>query len=195
MRSTMRHNRGKSLVKKFLIPCSIKTAIKDVRSNIKAKKVLNIFPGVSRTEYLAQISEIKKMYSRHGITYSIPVFEFCPPKNIDYADKLNLEILQMHSSQTEPSPLNNTTGEMLCKMGISPLKNLKGTKFDRQMQARCFQFILFYIFALWYYLPTHGYERYKEMCLNLYKGKIQYFEGLIDEYLQKGEKSRLGRLI
>ena len=61
MRSTMRHNRGKSLVKKFLIPCSIKTAIKDVRSNIKAKKVLNIFPRVSRTEYLAQISEIKKI--------------------------------------------------------------------------------------------------------------------------------------
>lgn len=163
--------------------------------------IAQVCDGVDKSMYLFPshmpevISEIKKMYSRYKITYTAPVFGFEPAKNIGYLDKLNLEILKRQTSQPESNSLNPTTGEMLFKMGIFPAKNLKGTKLDQQMQARCFQFILFYIFALWYYLPTHPYQRYKQECLDFYKEKIQYFEGLIDEYLKKGEKSRLSSLL
>jgi len=156
-----------------------------------ANKNMPLFPA----QMIEVINEIKNMYSRYGISYSIPVFEFNQPKNIGYLDRINPKILQLQVFEHKSDYKNPTAGEILFKMGIFPAKNVKGTKIDRQMQARCFQLILFNIFVLWYYLPTNKLGRYKEMCVNFYKEKMQYFENLIDEYLKKAEKSRLSRLL
>lgn len=174
----------------------IRSLIYCLENNIKhicdgVDKNLSLFP----THIPDVKDEISNMYSRYGITYIAPVYELKQPRNIGYLSKLNLELLDLQTSDNESEAKGSTTGEILYKMGILPVENVKGTKMDRKMQYRCFQFILFYIFARWYYLPTYGYQRYKEMCLNFYKEKMQYFEGLIDEYLKKPEIARLSRLL
>ncbi len=76
-----------------------------------------------------------------------------------------------------------------------PSKNVKGTELDRKMQPRCFQFILFNNFVLWYYLYNHSYDEYRKATLKFYREKISTFTKLIDEYVKKGKKSRLYKLV
>jgi len=145
------------------------------------------------------INEFKKMYSKYGIIYDTPVFESDYPENIAYAGKIQPGIIKLpgnnNFSQRNTSAKNTTTGEILQKMGIFKEKNIKGTKEDRHMQGRCFQLVLFNIFALWYYLSNHSLEEYRATAKNFIRDKIEYFDGSIREYLEKKDKSRLIKLL
>ncbi|MCF7907352.1 MAG: hypothetical protein K9L86_00525 [Candidatus Omnitrophica bacterium] len=155
-------------------------------------KSMVLFP----THMREVVGLIKDMYFRYGIIYSLPVYECGTPRKIGYFDKykLDLNISEPDNFAVDSESNNPTTGEILHKMGIFPSDNIKGTKLDHQMQYRCFQFILTYILALWYYLPKDGYEKYKDVCIEFYKEKINYFYPLLDEYFNKKESSSLARL-
>ncbi|MCD6221250.1 hypothetical protein J7K25_03730 [bacterium] len=140
------------------------------------------------------IEEIKKFYARYGITYIVPVFELKQPQDIDWISKLGLKgVIDSPSLKKEEAEL--TTGRILYRMGFFPLENVKGTKIDRAMQARCFQLILFNIFLYWYYLPKYGHKKYSENVLNFYTEKVKYFDTLIQEYIEKGKNSKLYQLV
>ena len=66
-----------------------------------------------------------------------------------------------------------TSGNILCKKGFFSQENVKGTKLDHKMQARCFQLILFNIFVHWYFIPLYGPQKYEKMCVDFYKDKIK----------------------
>lgn len=140
------------------------------------------------------IDELKALYRSYGIEYNAPVYEFAHPGDIGWFEKLGMESLA-GSAEDEKKGGAATTGEELFRMGIFPLKNMKGTAQDRKMQARCFQLVLANIFANWVYIPAYGLEKYKEECVSLYKEKIGYFSGLIQEYKREKTKSRLYKLI
>jgi predicted subunit of tRNA(5-methylaminomethyl-2-thiouridylate) methyltransferase len=137
--------------------------------------------------------ELKALYARYNIEYTVPVYEFSHPDDIGWLDKLGVSGLMERKEKKEDGAV--TTGEQLFKMGIFPSKNMKGTREDRRMQARCFQLVLSNIFAHWLYIPDHGLEKYKKKCVEFYKEKIAYFNGLIVEYVRDKSKSRFYRLI
>ncbi len=176
----------------------IRTAIYCLENNIKYvcdganKNVgLRYFPA----QMPEVVAEIKNMYAQNGITYFTPVFDFDEPKDIGWSDKLGLEKLCLLDKKENQRESGITSGKILHKMLFFPGENIKGTKIDRAMQARCFQFVLFNIFLYWYYLPTHGSLKYKVMTVNLYKEKIEYFKAFIEEYLERKNESRLRALM
>ncbi|MDD5281762.1 MAG: hypothetical protein PHC37_02375 [Candidatus Omnitrophica bacterium] len=178
----------------------IRTIIYCLRNNITyacdgANQGMYFFPD----QMDGVINETKKMYLNFGINYFNPVFEFEGPQDIDFSDRLHLERLPVF--QSEENNLHaagwkeKTTGYKLYSLGLMPSENVKGSKLDRQMQPRCFQFILFNIWLHWYYLNSHTYEEYKELSLIFFKDKIATFTKLIAEYLEKGKKGRLSNLL
>ncbi|MDD5080117.1 MAG: hypothetical protein PHH68_07370 [Candidatus Omnitrophica bacterium] len=139
------------------------------------------------------IGELKALYRRFGVEYNSPVYEFAHPDDSGWFDKMGMGSLTGAGEEKKDSVV--TTGEELFRMGIFPKKNMKGTAQDRRMQARCFQLVLANIFANWVYIPRYGLEKYKKGCVDLYKEKIGYFSGLIEEYSRKNKKSMLYKLI
>ena len=176
----------------------IRTLIYCLENNIKyvcdgANK--NAGAGYFPAQMLEVIDLIEEMYAQYGVSYSRPVFDFDEPKGITWVDKLGLEKLQLSSIDTGKEETELTSGKILFKENLFPRENVKGTKIDHKMQARCFQLILFNIFLYWYYLPVHGSSKYKETAVNFYQEKVEYFRALIDEYLEKKSKSRLYNFI
>ena len=141
------------------------------------------------------INEIKNMYARYGIVYLTPVFDFDEPKGTNWVDKLGLEKLQLKKIEKKGKNSIITSGKILFKMNFFPAENIKGTKIDHQMQARCFQLILFNIFLYWYYLPKYGFLKYKETANSFYKEKIEYFNSLLKEYMEEKHGSKLYRFL
>lgn len=144
------------------------------------------------------IEETKKMYAYFGIDYFNPVFNFEGPQDIDFADRLHFDRIALLKEENDPSyyeKKKKTTSYRLYELGLIPAENVKGTKLDRQMQPRCFQFILFNIWLHWYYLSDRNYQEYKDATLKFFKEKITTFIKLTSEYLEKQEKSRIYRSI
>ena len=143
-----------------------------------------------------------KMYASVGITYDTPVFKYEGPQNIDFTDRLNLEKITTGQQDTDDERAEQeqkTTGYQLYRMGLMPSVNVKGTKLDRQMQPRCFQFILSNIFVHWWFLSNRSYEEYEEAVYTFYKGKIERFTELLHQFADEldkpgKKKSKLARL-
>ena len=176
----------------------IRTLIYCLENNIKhvcdgANK--NAGAGYFPAQMLEVIDLIEKMYAQYEIIYSRPVFNLDEPKGTTWVDKLGLEKLQLPSIKAGKQETELTSGRILFNENILSKENVKGTKMDHKMQARCFQLILFNIFLYWYYLPTHGPSKYKETAVNFYQEKMEYFQALVDEYLEKKSKSRLYKFI
>jgi len=151
-----------------------------------ANKNMKLFPA----QMPEVIAELKGMYSQYGITYFTPVFEFDSPKDIGWFNKLGVEKLDILNNNAR-SKKSLTSGKILFKMGILPEENVKGTKLDKKMQFRCFQFILFNIFVNWHFIPTYGIQKYKQTCISFYREKIEYFKSFLEEYLDKRNQSKL----
>lgn len=157
-----------------------------------ANKSMRLFPA----QMPSVAEEIKKMYSGFGINYSLPVFHLENPSDTGFMDRLGIKnILPDFEFGENNACAKDTTGYKLFELGLMPAANVKGTVLDRKMQPRCFQFILFRIFAQWYYLYNHTYEQYEKMVLEFFTQKIKHCTHLIEEYSKKKEKSRLFRLI
>jgi len=158
-----------------------------------ANQGMNLFPA----QMAEVLSELKDMYAKFGIRYSNPVFNFEGPQNVGFTDRLHFDkVLKKEGNGGSGTPKQeNTTGCKLYKMGLMPSENVKGTDLDRKMQPRCFQFILFNIFIKWYYLYDHTHEEYVKATVELYRKKISYLTGVLEEYIAQGVKSKFSRII
>jgi len=161
-----------------------------------ANQGMRLFPAQMKRV----IEETKKMYVNFGINYMNPVFDFEGPQDLEFTDRLRLErvLPSQNKEEADDSSLEEkkmTTGCKLFELGLMPSENVKGTKLDRKMQPRCFQFILFNIFILWYYMHNRTYEQYEEATFKFYKDKISLFTKLLKEYTEKGPKSKIFKLV
>jgi predicted subunit of tRNA(5-methylaminomethyl-2-thiouridylate) methyltransferase len=134
------------------------------------------------------IEELKKLYKSFGISYSNPVFDYEAPQEASFINvdskvlKSKVGEQQVLNQKEETGSIESTTktaGHVLYKMGLAPAPNMKGTKYDQKRQPRCFQFILFHIFAIKYFLSSRSYDEYQENTVTFFKEKISMAKDLI----------------
>lgn len=133
------------------------------------------------------IDKLKEMYSANGIEYFNPVFEMEGPSDPGFIEKSNLQFVQSKSDYSVPDyDISKTPGYKLFQMGLAPAPNVKGSNYDKKRQPRCFQFIIFNIFALKYFMSKHSYEEYEKLTTHFYNEKINNMIELLKEH--KSEK-------
>jgi len=136
------------------------------------------------------IVRLQAMYREFGIDYSNPVFDYQPPEERGFVDQAYVQLLsspikkesdfdKRDPAAAAPAPAPATTpapqptsGELLYRMKLAPAPNVKGTPYDRGRQPRCFQFILFNVFANKYFLNGRSYEEYEQATLRFFTEKI-----------------------
>lgn len=153
-----------------------------------ANKNMSHFPA----QMVGVIELLSKMYQRFGVTFIHPVFDTDHPDDLNWIHKLGFASL---AGKTKDKKQRQTTGGILYELGILPAENVKGTDVDRQMQARCFQLTLLNLFALGYFIPTHGMRKYQEAVRRFYTDRIELFIGKIQAYLSHGADSEMARWI
>jgi hypothetical protein len=154
-----------------------------------ANKNMPHFPDQMRET----ISCFKRLYLHFGITYSNPVFDYAFPADIDWIHKLG--VASLYGAPSGPGPDVMTTGRFLHRKGILPAENVKGTALDRTMQARCFQLTLLNAFALGYYIPTHGMNRYREGIERFYNERADHFIRETERYLDGDRNTAFARAV
>ena len=151
-----------------------------------ANKGMDLFPAQMENV----LAEIRGLYKEFGITYTNPVFNYEPPEEGEFLEKQNLALVkpdfESDPGAEKPVDKSKTTGYRLQKMRLAPAENVKGTAYDRQRQPRCFQFILFNVFAKKYYLASHSMDEYREDTLTFYKSKIESCRRLLTGYVRDG---------
>jgi predicted subunit of tRNA(5-methylaminomethyl-2-thiouridylate) methyltransferase len=137
------------------------------------------------------IEKLQAMYREFGITYSNPVFDYEPPEEKGFIDQSYVQMLSQpvktesdfDKRDRAPKDGNScspkseetkkvTSGEILYRMKLAPAPNVKGTPYDRARQPRCFQFILFNVFANKYFLNASSYDDYQASTLTFFSEKI-----------------------
>lgn len=158
-----------------------------------ANKGMNVFPAQMKEVLLM----IKDMYAQFGINYINPVFNFEEPQDSSFYDRLGFEKIfdSFKKDDSYYEKKKNTTGYKLFELGLMPSDNVKGSKLDRSMQSRCFQLVLFNVFALSYYIPTYGSKKYQEKTVEFCKDKINVCLIRLREYINEKNKSKLFCLI
>lgn len=138
------------------------------------------------------IDKLKQMYSSFNIEYFNPVFEMEGPSDPGFIEKSNLQFVQSNSdySIAEYDSIK-TPGYKLFQLGLAPAPNIKGTEYDKKRQPRCFQFIIFNIFALKYFMSKHSYTEYEAQTTKFYNEKI---DNMI-ELLKNRDNKKIKRLL
>ncbi|MDP7322304.1 MAG: 7-cyano-7-deazaguanine synthase [Bacteriovoracaceae bacterium] len=143
------------------------------------------------------INLLKKMYADFGVNYSNPVFDYEAPEEASFINSENKGVLKSDLPSHEVLDQNehkkkksktHTAGQVLYEMGLAPAPNVKGSKYDKARQPRCYQFILFNIFAIKYYLAKHSYDEYEKMTTHFFDQKIQMVRDLIANKEEKKNK-------
>jgi hypothetical protein len=138
------------------------------------------------------LKEIRALYASFSIDYSNPIREWDVPADQRFLDRL---IIDPHGfpPTAEPSgrPLGKTSGRYLYEQGLMPHPNVKGSALDRSMQHACYPFVLFNIFAFWYYLSRHEYADYEQRMVRLFREKMADLHGLLEDYRRSARQSLL----
>ena len=141
------------------------------------------FPG-----HMGRVLEVfRALYAHFGIAYSNPVRDWDTPPDIRFLQRL---VVDPHQSD---AAVGRTTGRYLYENGLMPQPDVKGSPLDHSMQHACYPFVLFNIFAFWYYLPFHSYEEYESRMTRLFGEKAEEFRGLLEGYRDARAQSLLGR--
>ncbi|MBT3583803.1 MAG: hypothetical protein HN509_02760 [Halobacteriovoraceae bacterium] len=182
--------------------CKLSMHIRTIKYCLE-NKVWHVSDGANQgmTMFPAQmkpvIDELKKMYIHFGIAYSNPVFDFEAPEEATFINKEHMiissnvagdEAVLEQRADAKKGDANKTSGHLLYKMGLAPSPNVKGSDYDRKRQPRCFQFVLFNIFAIKYFLATRTYDEYQDDTLGFFKDKISFFTKFLTD--DKHEKKR-----
>ena len=141
------------------------------------------------------ITRVKDFYRSFEIEYTNPVRDWEVSENRQFMDQLVVDQHGFPFTSGEEEPTRRTTGRYLYEQGILPRPNVKGSALDRSMQQDCYPFVLYNIFAFWYYLPWHTYAQFEAIIVRLMNGKMMELQDDIQDFLQDPEKSRLGALI
>lgn len=140
------------------------------------------------------LAEMRRLYARFGIAYTSPVYDYDFPRDIDWLHKLGLPAVTGPAADDAPR-FGRTTGKVLLEAGLAPEANVKGTEYDRRMQARCFQLTLLNVAALGWYIPREGMEKYRERVRTFYREKIAVFGNQVDQYVRDPDRSALHALL
>jgi len=170
----------------------VRTIVYCLVNNVKhvcdgANKGMDIYPG----QMSGVLNEITKLYEIFGIHYFNPVFDYEPPEEKSYI-KDDTFRKRIGNYDNTPALVNkNTTERKLYELGITPSENVKGSEYDKKRQGRCFQLILFRIFANKYFLASKTIDEYVEKVGTLYNEKIAVAKKLIDDYINQSKRSKL----
>lgn len=173
----------------------VRTVIYCQDNNIKnvadgANQAMTMFPSQMKEV----ITDLKRMYEHFNINYFNPVFEMEASGMGDFIELQNLQFLNEASSDntiSEDEFKGETPGTKLFDMGLAPSKNVKGTKYDKARQPRCFQFIPFNIFAKKYFMANKTYEEYRDGTVKFYQSKINT---MID-FIQNKDKNKNKKIL
>ena len=156
-----------------------------------------VWDGANRNMYIfpAQMEGVmgllRDMYARYGIEYENPVFEFEDPQGMNFGSR----VYGLNPAREETADrASQSTGEVLRGMGILPSADVKGTEIDREMQARCYQFVLFNVFARWYFLERYDYAEYARRVQAFYDDKVAVCTELLDTWRETGNGQLTGML-
>jgi len=141
------------------------------------------------------LAELRKMYGSFGVSFTQPVYDLEFPDGLDWLTKFGVKALAGGPPPVERRAGGMTTGRVAYEKGILPEENVKGKELDRKMQARCFQLTLLNAFALGWYIPRHGYEKYAQVTTEFYREKVRYFSQEARRYLDGERGSRLAGAI
>ena len=144
------------------------------------------------------IEKLQEMYKLFGIRYENPVFDFDPPEEKGFIDHEYTQILankikqdsdfDKRDAKEEAKESKITAGQLLYQMKLAPAPNVKGSEYDRKRQPRCFQFILFSIFANKYFLNDRSYEDYQRSTLSFFSEKIETVTKLLQDASPRNRK-------
>jgi len=140
-----------------------------------ANKGMELFPAQMKDV----IAEIRELYKAFNITYENPVFEYEPPEDKSLIKDKEMANL-VNPKKTPSTQKLNTAGKKLYELGLSPEANIKGSKYDRNRQPRCYQFVLFSTYINKWYLPRKSKEEYQKETLTYYKKKIAFAKELLE---------------
>ena len=134
------------------------------------------------------IDVINNLYSQFNISYSAPVYDMAAPQHITWQLKLGMDKEKDNNGEI-------TTGMLLKKLGFFNSDNLKGTKQDKNMQARCFQQFLSNIALNYYYIEENGEEKYRQRIKEFFTNKSIKISEYIKLYLSDKKNSKLSKYI
>ena len=155
-----------------------------------ANQGMTMFPD----QMLPVILETRKMYAQFGIEYFNPVFDIQPPEEGSFIKGANRQFLDRFMQLPGPADASgpqDSPGHRLHRLGLAPAPNVKGTPYDRLRQPRCFQLILFNIFAIRYYLASHTYDEYRNRTVLFFRDKIARMTELLAQHVASGKYARL----
>lgn len=169
----------------------VKTVDYCLENNIKtvadgANKAMFMFPDQMKPV----IDVFKSLYHEHGIEYINPVFNIDAPEEKDFLEKEDLHFLKADNKDHDEinDESSDTTGLRLYQLGLAPSPNVKGSHYDKKRQPRCFQFVLFNIFAKKYYMEGHTYEEYLNRSVSFYSSKVLAAKKLLANRLSKKKR-------
>lgn len=142
------------------------------------------------------VEAVGGLYHAFGIEYRNPIRDWDVPEDQRFLQRL---VVDPHGfvpseAQAAESP-RRTPGQYLYERGLMPHPDVKGSALDRSMQHACYPFMLFNIFAFWYYLSRHTYEDYEARMVGLIRRKIKDVTGLLEDYQRVGAQSALTPLL
>lgn len=156
-----------------------------------SNKGMDIYPAQMKTV----IEMITRLYETFGISFTTPVFDFTPPEEKSFIREENQDLIQYNgfspNKEESDSDPGITTETKLFELGITPQPRVKGSKFDKQRQGRCFQLILFRIFAIKSFLASHTMDDYIKRTVALFDDKIRLVHDIIREYIDTGKYKKL----
>lgn len=134
------------------------------------------------------IDVINDLYSKFNISYSAPVYDMAAPQHITWQLKLGMDKGKDNNNEI-------TTGMLLKKLGFFDSDNLKGTKQDKNMQARCFQQFMSNIALNYYYIEEKGEDKYRQKIKEFFTNKSKKISEYIKLYLNNKKNSKLSKYI
>jgi len=165
-----------------------------------ANQAMSMFPAQMKPV----IEKMQEMYEHFGVTYGNPVFELEGHDEQGYVDDANSQFLGMGLGRVQDTttptweppprtlqPARNTAGERLFQIGLAPMPDVKGSKYDQKRQPRCFQFILFNMFAIKYFTAEKSYEEYRDGTVQFFEDKIDRATQVLEAHFEKGKHAKL----
>jgi hypothetical protein len=153
-----------------------------------SNKAMVIFPE----QMIEVLDMFRAMYRDAGITYENPVFHYDDDQGIEFGSSV-WGLGPARAGRREAA--RRTTGDELFELGILPERNVKGTPYDKRIQGRCYQMVLFNLWARWYYLERHDMAEYRRDVVAYYTEKVDRARDLVREFLADPAGSRLRRLV
>jgi hypothetical protein len=153
-----------------------------------SNKAMVIFPE----QMIEVLDMFRAMYADAGIRYENPVFHYDDEQGIEFGSS----VWGLGPARSErQAAAKRTTGDELYELGILPARVVKGTPYDKTIQGRCYQMVLFNLWARWFYLERHDMTRYRREVEAFYAEKVGRARRLVQDFVADPSGSRLRRLV